>query len=117
MAADKTTVSPPPSPRDSTDEPRVSDPLGVGYREREESITMTPIGQQIEEQRTERIEGRAATSQADTVLAPETELLTLNIGPHHPATHGVLRLLTTLEGEVVKDTKPLVGYVHTGIEK
>ena len=46
-----------------------------------------------------------------------TELLTLNIGPHHPATHGVLRLLTTLEGEVVRDIKPIIGYVHTGIEK
>ena len=41
----------------------------------------------------------------------------MNIGPHHPATHGVLRLLTTLEGEVVKSAKPLIGYVHTGIEK
>jgi NADH-quinone oxidoreductase subunit D len=45
------------------------------------------------------------------------ELLTLNLGPHHPATHGVLRLLCTLEGEVVRDIKPIVGYVHTGIEK
>src|SRR5919108_659729 len=45
------------------------------------------------------------------------ELLTINIGPHHPATHGVLRLLTTLEGEVVRDVKPIIGYVHTGIEK
>jgi NADH-quinone oxidoreductase subunit D len=45
------------------------------------------------------------------------ELLTLNIGPHHPSTHGVLRLLATLEGEVVRDIKPIVGYVHTGIEK
>ncbi len=45
------------------------------------------------------------------------ELLTLNIGPHHPATHGVLRLLVTLEGEVVRDIKPIIGYVHTGIEK
>ena len=45
------------------------------------------------------------------------ELLTLNLGPHHPATHGVLRLLTTLEGEVVHEIKPLIGYVHTGIEK
>ena len=45
------------------------------------------------------------------------ELLTLNMGPHHPATHGVLRLLTTLEGEVVRDVKPIIGYVHTGIEK
>jgi NADH-quinone oxidoreductase subunit D len=47
----------------------------------------------------------------------EQELLTLNLGPHHPATHGVLRLLTTLEGEVVRDIKPIIGYVHTGIEK
>jgi NADH-quinone oxidoreductase subunit D len=47
----------------------------------------------------------------------DQELLTLNIGPHHPATHGVLRLLTTLEGEVVRDIKPIIGYVHTGIEK
>ena len=45
------------------------------------------------------------------------ELLTLNIGPHHPATHGVLRLLSTLEGEVIRDIKPIIGYVHTGIEK
>ena len=45
------------------------------------------------------------------------ELLTLNIGPHHPATHGVLRLLATLEGEIVRDVRPIVGYVHTGIEK
>jgi NADH-quinone oxidoreductase subunit D len=45
------------------------------------------------------------------------ELFTLNIGPHHPSTHGVLRLLATLEGEVVRDIKPIVGYVHTGIEK
>jgi NADH-quinone oxidoreductase subunit D len=47
----------------------------------------------------------------------DNELLTLNIGPHHPATHGVLRLLVTLEGEVVRDLKPIIGYVHTGIEK
>ena len=45
------------------------------------------------------------------------ELLTLNIGPHHPATHGVLRLLSTLEGEVIRDIIPIIGYVHTGIEK
>jgi NADH-quinone oxidoreductase subunit D len=47
----------------------------------------------------------------------EEEVLTLNFGPHHPATHGVLRLLVTLEGEVVRDMKPYIGYVHTGIEK
>jgi NADH-quinone oxidoreductase subunit D len=50
-------------------------------------------------------------------LEPEYELLTVNMGPHHPATHGVLRLLVSLEGEHVVDLKPIVGYVHTGIEK
>jgi len=54
---------------------------------------------------------------AGEVLEPEQELLTINMGPHHPATHGVLRLLVSLEGEVVRDLKPVVGYVHTGIEK
>ena len=43
--------------------------------------------------------------------------MTINIGPHHPSTHGVLRLLVTLEGEIVRDVKPIIGYVHTGIEK
>jgi NADH-quinone oxidoreductase subunit D len=53
--------------------------------------------------------------QIDT--AERSELLTINLGPHHPATHGVLRLYTTLEGEVIRDLKPIIGYVHTGIEK
>ena len=48
---------------------------------------------------------------------PRTEVMTVNIGPHHPATHGVLRLIVDLEGEVVRDLKPVIGYVHTGIEK
>ena len=50
-------------------------------------------------------------------LEPDFEVMTINMGPHHPATHGVLRLLVSLEGEVVRDLKPIVGYVHTGIEK
>ncbi len=50
-------------------------------------------------------------------LEPEQELMTINMGPHHPATHGVLRLKLTLQGEVVKDLQPVMGYLHTGIEK
>ena len=52
-----------------------------------------------------------------TAVEREDELFTINMGPHHPATHGVLRLLVSLEGEVVRDLKPVMGYVHTGIEK
>ncbi len=56
-------------------------------------------------------------TEAGETLEPEHELLTINMGPHHPATHGVLRLLVSLEGERVIDMKPIMGYVHTGIEK
>ena len=53
----------------------------------------------------------------EEALGPRSELMTINMGPHHPATHGVLRLLVSLEGEIVRDLKPIIGYVHTGIEK
>jgi NADH-quinone oxidoreductase subunit D len=65
----------------------------------------------------ESIDYSASTKRVEFADGIEHELLTLNIGPHHPATHGVLRLLVTLEGEVVRDLKPIIGYVHTGIEK
>jgi NADH-quinone oxidoreductase subunit D len=45
------------------------------------------------------------------------ELLTLNMGPQHPSTHGVLRLELVLDGEVVVHCRPVIGYLHTGIEK
>jgi NADH-quinone oxidoreductase subunit D len=71
------------------------------YRRQEESIDIAARSQTLEQQGT----------------ALDHELLTLNFGPHHPATHGVLRLLVALEGEVVRDVKPIIGYLHTGIEK
>jgi NADH-quinone oxidoreductase subunit D len=46
-----------------------------------------------------------------------TEALTVNMGPQHPSTHGVLRLLLTLDGETVLTASPTIGYLHTGIEK
>jgi NADH-quinone oxidoreductase subunit D len=45
------------------------------------------------------------------------ELLTINMGPQHPSTHGVLRLELVLDGEVVVHCRPVIGYLHTGIEK
>ncbi|MDQ7841551.1 MAG: NADH-quinone oxidoreductase subunit D [bacterium] len=48
---------------------------------------------------------------------PQTETQMINMGPQHPATHGVLRLLLELEGEVIVGTKPIIGYLHTGFEK
>lgn len=45
------------------------------------------------------------------------ELLTVNMGPSHPATHGVMRLVLKLDGEVVRECTPHVGYLHRGMEK
>jgi NADH-quinone oxidoreductase subunit D len=75
----------------------VSAPAEISdYRKQEESITLSsqPAGEGLSQ-----------------------ELMTINMGPHHPSTHGVLRLIVTLEGEIVRDLKPVIGYVHTGIEK
>jgi NADH-quinone oxidoreductase subunit D len=45
------------------------------------------------------------------------ETMIINMGPQHPSTHGVLRLLLELDGETVVACKPVIGYLHTGIEK
>jgi NADH-quinone oxidoreductase subunit D len=45
------------------------------------------------------------------------EQLIVNMGPQHPSTHGVLRLILTLDGETVTELRPVIGYLHTGIEK
>ena len=50
-------------------------------------------------------------------LAGTTETMVLNMGPHHPSTHGVLRLVVELDGEVVVNVAADVGFLHTGIEK
>ncbi|MFN7310372.1 MAG: NADH-quinone oxidoreductase subunit D [Vampirovibrionales bacterium] len=47
----------------------------------------------------------------------DTNDLVVNIGPQHPSTHGVLRLVTTLNGEVVKEMEPVIGYLHRSKEK
>jgi NADH-quinone oxidoreductase subunit D len=46
-----------------------------------------------------------------------SETMTVNMGPQHPSTHGVLRLVLELDGEVIQSAMPTIGYLHTGIEK
>ncbi len=50
-------------------------------------------------------------------MTTPTRTMTLNMGPQHPSTHGVLRLVLDLDGEVVLGCTPHIGYLHTGIEK
>ena len=56
----------------------------------------------------ERLEAEAGTSDTSMVM---------NMGPQHPSTHGVLRLMLEMEGETVMRSKPVIGYLHTGMEK
>ena len=86
------------SPTNPTKDEMTDTLADMGYRELEKSVEMSGYA--------------GGTGEGD-----RTEVMTLNIGPHHPATHGVLRLIVELEGEVVKSISPRIGYVHTGIEK
>lgn len=47
----------------------------------------------------------------------DSQVMTINLGPHHPSTHGVLRVLLDLEGESIVDARPDLGFLHRGIEK
>ena len=61
-------------------------------------------------------EAEAAALSEEAPDADEQTML-LNMGPQHPSTHGVLRLMLELQGEEVLRTKPIIGYLHTGMEK
>jgi NADH-quinone oxidoreductase subunit D len=50
-------------------------------------------------------------------MATRTETMTVNMGPQHPSTHGVLRIVLELDGETVLSADPSIGFLHTGIEK
>ncbi len=54
----------------------------------------------------------------DSVLGAnvDEEHIVVNMGPQHPSTHGVLRLVVELEGETVTSARTVIGYLHTGIE-
>ena len=56
-------------------------------------------------------------SEVSVSVELETEDMTLNIGPQHPSTHGVLRLVARVDGERCYDVQPVIGYMHRGYEK
>ncbi len=63
------------------------------------------------------IRASVAAHTADSTAEFRQETMIINMGPQHPSTHGVLRLLLELDGETVVSCAPIVGYLHTGIEK
>ncbi len=65
-------------------------------------------------------EGSRTPAPIPTVLQADPDLedvLTVNFGPNHPSTHGVLRLVIDLHGEKVVGLQAVIGYLHTGFEK
>ena len=59
----------------------------------------------------------AAVAPQAGAAAGQTRVLELNMGPQHPSTHGVLRIKLELDGEIIRKAEPVIGYLHTGIEK
>ncbi|MEX0667412.1 MAG: NADH-quinone oxidoreductase subunit D 1, partial [Acidimicrobiia bacterium] len=55
--------------------------------------------------------------EASVTVELQTPDMTLNIGPQHPSTHGVLRLVAQVDGERTTDVQPVIGYMHRGYEK
>jgi NADH-quinone oxidoreductase subunit D len=63
-----------------------------------------------------RMSEAEAALEAELERTPGDETMIINMGPQHPSTHGVLRLMLELQGETVLRCKPIIGYLHTGME-
>jgi NADH-quinone oxidoreductase subunit D len=63
------------------------------------------------------VSGNDWSDLVETLSGQQDQQLVINMGPQHPSTHGVLRLVLELDGETVTECRPVVGYLHTGIEK
>jgi len=61
--------------------------------------------------------GTLVVDDYDEAAVSDEETQIVNMGPQHPATHGVLRLQLELEGETIRRVKPIIGYLHTGMER
>ena len=77
-------------------------------------MTLTPGSDSIQELSVEELRAKVGTGMQ--IDDPEEHML-LSMGPQHPSTHGVLRLLVELDGETVVNMAPDIGFLHTGIEK
>src|SRR5438552_15257216 len=71
----------------------------------------------IDEKRLDELNTVSASAQGVTIDALDDQTMVVNMGPQHPSTHGVLRVVLELDGEIIVRATPHIGYVHTGIEK
>ena len=100
--------------------PMASEARGVLEAARREGRELTETERaiaQIEAFTPEEAAARTRLNEAPPEDPGIRKPMIINLGPQHPSTHGVLRLITELDGEVILDVHPIVGYLHTGIEK
>src|SRR5262249_518370 len=71
----------------------------------------------IDSRRLDELNTVSATAQGVQIDALDDQTMVVNMGPQHPSTHGVLRIVLELDGEIIARATPHMGYVHTGIEK
>jgi NADH-quinone oxidoreductase subunit D len=71
----------------------------------------------IDSKRLEELNSPSVTAQGVEIDALDDQTMVVNMGPQHPSTHGVLRVVLELDGETIVRATPHIGYVHTGIEK
>ncbi len=100
--------------------PVASEARGVLEAARREGRSLTETERAIAEVEAYTVDeatARITLAEAEEEDPGEQRPMLINLGPHHPSTHGVLRLITKLDGERVLDVHPVIGYLHTGIEK
>ena len=101
-----------------------TEPVGVAVRPGEaRDLPPQPAARRIalNERRAQQVLAMGGGDWAEVTArehaSTDDELMVLNMGPQHPSTHGVLRLVLELRGEEVVSCQPVIGYLHTGIEK
>ncbi len=108
---------------ETTEDAEVRDVWVSGTEEPEWLVHATDEGAQKmhQSETAARLAEQLGTTIGDDFLLEESigddELMIVNMGPQHPSTHGVLRLHVELEGEIVRRVQPIIGYLHTGMEK
>ena len=119
------TDAPAPPPASEGERRRLQEMWAAGTEEPSWVVASTAEGAQLMLSRDtaspDEVAEEAGTLVVDDRLfdedSSEEETTILNMGPQHPSTHGVLRLQLELEGEIVRRVKPIIGYLHTGMEK
>src|SRR5690606_25653743 len=94
-----------------TEEPEPGDWQTISTDEGSQEMQLTESDYRMREQLGSVVESDFMYSEE----ASDDERMLINMGPQHPSTHGVLRLQLELDGEVVRRTRPIIGYLHTGM--